>query len=77
MAEIINLIWEYKHLFIQPKDNITDKLNELGRDGWECFIMNFTNVGSQCILKRAVADRRKDIDENIEVIKDKLSKLKR
>ena len=77
MAEIINLIWEYRHLFINPGDIITDKLNELGRDGWECFAMNFTNVGIQCILKRAVADRRKAIDENIEVVKDKLSKLKR
>ena len=77
MAEIINLIWEYKHLFINPGDNITNKLNELGRDGWECFIMHFTDVGTQCILKKAVADRRTAIDKNIEVVKDKLSKLEK
>ena len=76
MAEIIKLIWEYKHLFINPGEVITDKLNELGSEGWECFSMNYTNIGIQCILKRAVADRKKYIDENIEVIKDKLSELK-
>lgn len=77
MAETINLIWEYNHLFINLGDKITDKLNELGRDGWECFVMNFTTVGIQCILKRAVVDRRKAIDKNIEIVKDKLSKFKK
>lgn len=76
MAETLNLMWEYKHLFISPGEIITNKLNELGRDGWECFAMNFTDVGTQCILKRAAADRIKAINENIEVIKDKLSKIK-
>ena len=29
-AEILNLKWEYRHLFINPGEYVTDMFNELG-----------------------------------------------
>ena len=50
---MLNLKWEYRDLFINPGEYVTDRLNDLGNDGWECFAINFTDVGTQCFLKKA------------------------
>jgi hypothetical protein len=56
MAQVINLKWEYRHEFIVSDKDATKILNELGNDGWECFAVNFSDVGIQCLLKRAFVD---------------------
>lgn len=56
MTQIINLKWEYKHEFIVSDKDATKILNDLGNDGWECFAVDFSDVGIQCLLKRALVD---------------------
>ena len=55
--EVINFKWEYKILFVNPGENFNDILNEAGEDGWECYAMNFTDVGTQCFCKRPKANK--------------------
>jgi hypothetical protein len=47
--------WDYKIVTVDTNDPnaITEKLNALGRDRWECYWLENTETGKRCYLKKS------------------------
>lgn len=54
MGKIIDphIQWEYTIINISKEGDITESLNQLGKNGWECFYINVTVFGSIAYMKR-------------------------
>ena len=50
--DVMNIQWEYHVIIAQIDEGILDKLNKLGKDGWECFSIINTQFDNKCYLKR-------------------------
>lgn len=54
MEKIINphIQWEYTTINISKDGDIAESINQLGKNGWECFHIDVTVFGSTAYMKR-------------------------